>query len=137
LDPLREVLEKKETYGLLIVDRRKATIATLRGSRLVIHHRLKSRVHGKHGTGGQSQRRYEEIIEQQLHEFLVKVVEYSSEAYLAIPELKGLFIGGSGFTKETFAKEKYLDYRIQEKILDIVGTSYAGKQGLKEMIEKI
>jgi peptide chain release factor subunit 1 len=137
LDPLREVLKEKETYGLIALDRSEAYLATLSGSHLEIHQRLTSGVHGKHRAGGQSQRRFERVIEQQVHEFFVRVGEYASTIYLAIPDFKGLFVGGPGPTKEIFVDKDYLDYRIKEKVLGVADTSYSGEQGLKELITRI
>jgi len=137
LDPLRETLAEKDSYGLIVVDRSEANIATLRGSNLEIHQRLTSGVHGKHRAGGQSQRRYERVIEQQVHEFFVRIGEYASEIYLGIPDLKGLFVGGPGPTKDDFIQKDYVDYRIKEKVLGVADTSYSGEQGLKELIVKI
>ncbi|WP_287587547.1 peptide chain release factor aRF-1 [Candidatus Borrarchaeum sp.] len=137
LDPLRETLLEKDSYGLIAMDRSEAIIGELRGSHLEIHHRLTSGVHGKHRAGGQSQRRYERVIEQQVHEFFVRVGEYASQIYLGIPDFKGLFVGGPGPTKEDFVNKDYLDYRVKEKLLGTSDLSYSGEQGLKELISKI
>lgn len=137
LDPLRDVLEEKDTYGLVVIDRSAAYVATLKGNHLDIHKKFTSGVHGKHRAGGQSQRRYERVIEQQVHEFLVRVGEGSGEVYLEIPDFKGLFVGGPGPTKETFINKDYLDYRLKENVLGSEDLSYSEEQGLKELISKI
>jgi peptide chain release factor subunit 1 len=137
LDPLRETLAEKDSYGLVVIDRSEAVISSLRGSHMEVHQRLTSGVHGKHRAGGQSQRRYERVIEQQVHEFFVRIGEYASEIYLGIPDFKGLFVGGPGPTKDDFLKKDYVDYRIKEKVLGVADTSYSGEQGLKELISKI
>jgi len=51
-------------------------------------------------------------------------------------DLKGVIIGGPGPIKERFKEGDYLDYRIKEKILGIVDTSYTGDQGLQELIQR-
>lgn len=137
LGPLLDVLEEKDTYGLIVIDRSAAYVATLKGNRLEIHKRLTSGVHGKHRAGGQSQRRFERVIEQQVHEFLVRVGEGAGEIYLEIPDFKGLFVGGPGPTKETFINKDYLDYRLKENVLGSEDLSYSEEQGLKELISKI
>ena len=53
LEPLLEMLEPKEAYGLLTVDRREATIAILKGKRIEIVRSMTSQVPGKHRAGGQ------------------------------------------------------------------------------------
>lgn len=137
LDPLRETLAEKDSYGLVVIDRSEAIIGSLRGSNLEIHQRLTSGVHGKHRAGGQSQRRYERVIEQQVHEFFVRIGEYASEIYLGIPDFKGLFVGGPGPTKDDFIQKDYVDYRIKEKVLGVADTSYSGEQGIKELITRV
>ena len=53
LDPLKEMMEHKETYGLVIVDRNEATIGILRGSVVTMSKHLTSGVPGKTRAGGQ------------------------------------------------------------------------------------
>ncbi|MFH1455779.1 MAG: polymorphic toxin-type HINT domain-containing protein [archaeon] len=53
LDILREMLDVKETYGLIVVDRREATIGLLKGTNIVELQTLTSGVPGKTRAGGQ------------------------------------------------------------------------------------
>ena len=53
LEPLEEILAIKDTYGLLVMDGREATIATLRGKNTNILRRLHSTAHAKVRKGGQ------------------------------------------------------------------------------------
>jgi len=83
-----------------------------------------------------SQRRYDRIREDALNEFFTKVAEIASQIFLAQPNLKGVIIGGPGPTKETFAREEYLQYEIQKKVLGIKDISYTGEYGLQELVER-
>ena len=58
-EPLEEMLAERDVYGLFLIDRRECTIGILRGKRIELIDYLTSRVPGKHGRGGQSQRRFE------------------------------------------------------------------------------
>lgn len=69
LDPIKEMLEEKRTYGLLVVDRSEATIGLLKGKRIEVVKKITSNVPRKHGRGGQSQRRFERLIEIAAHEY--------------------------------------------------------------------
>ena len=51
-------------------------------------------------------------------------------------DLKGIIIGGPGFTKNDFAEGDYLNYELKQKILAIEDTSYTGDFGIREVIEK-
>ena len=136
LEPLQEMIEVKETYGLAVLDRKEATIATLRGKRIDIIKTLTSGVPGKHKAGGQSQRRFDRIIENEAHEFLKRIGNHMNDAFLPIEDLKGIILGGPGHTKEDFYKGDYLHYELKEKVITTIDTSYTGEFGIREVIDK-
>lgn len=136
LEPLQEILEDKEVYGLAVIDRKEATIATMRGKRVEIVKNLTSGVPGKHKAGGQSQRRFDRLIELAAHEFLKRIGDHINESFLAIEDLKGVIIGGPGHTKEDFVNGDYLHHEIKQKIITTVDTSYTGEFGIREVIDK-
>jgi peptide chain release factor subunit 1 len=47
-----------------------------------------------------------------------------------------VLIGGPGHTKNDFEEGDYLDYRIKDKIINIVDTSYTGDFGIREVIDE-
>ncbi len=53
LDPLKEMLQAKEIYGLVVIDRREATIGVLEGKNIKVIQHLTSGVPGKTEKGGQ------------------------------------------------------------------------------------
>ncbi len=53
LDPLKEILQQEDEYGLIVVDKREATIGLLRGKSISVLAKLKSAVPGKTRAGGQ------------------------------------------------------------------------------------
>jgi len=54
LEPLQDMLEAKDVYGLVVMDGREATLAVLKGKQTKIVRRLNSTAHSKlHGKGGQ------------------------------------------------------------------------------------
>lgn len=135
LEPIKNMLEEKGSFGLLLVDRAEATIGLLRGKRIDVIKKYDSTVPRKHGRGGQSQRRFERLIEIAAHEWFKKIGETASDLFLNIDDLQGVIIGGPGPTKEFFMKEEYLHHEIQKKILDIIDTSYTDEFGLRELVE--
>ncbi len=137
IEPLKQIIEYKEVYGAVVLDRKEATIATVRGKRIDIVKTLTSGVPGKHKAGGQSQRRFDRVIELAAHEFLKRIGRYVDEAFLPLKdELKGVLIGGPGFTKNDFVEGDYLHYEIKDKIINIVDTSYTGDFGIREVIDE-
>jgi peptide chain release factor subunit 1 len=134
VEPLEGMLTEREIYGLLLIDRRECTIGILRGNRVDMLHYMTSQVPGKHGRGGQSQRRFERLTEIAAHEWFVKCGEKASEIFQTEEDIKGIIVGGPGPTKHYFIDENYLHYEIQDKIIDLFDTGYTDEFGLKELV---
>jgi len=81
-EPLESMMKEQEIYGLFLLDRRECTIGMLRGNRVTTLKYMTSQVPGKHGRGGQSQRRFERLTELAAHEWFVKCGEKASEIFL-------------------------------------------------------
>ncbi|MFX1593015.1 MAG: peptide chain release factor aRF-1 [Promethearchaeota archaeon] len=137
LEPLEEMLTPKETYGLLVIGRKESAVGYIRGNKVEVIKEFTSGIHGKHRAGGQSQRRFERLIEEGEKDFYRRISETVNEPFLSMEDLKGIFIGGPGQSKDKFVKDESLDYRLQEKILDVVDLGYGGTEGIRALIEKI
>ncbi len=134
LDPLEDMLSEKEIYGLFLIDRRECTVGILRGNRVELLKYMTSQVPGKHGKGGQSQRRFERLTEIAAHEWFQKAADKASDIFREHEEIKGIFVGGPGPTKQFFVEEEYLHYEVQEKIIDTFDTGYTDEFGLRELV---
>ncbi len=134
IEPLEEMLVEKEIYGLFLIDRRECTIGLLRGNRIDLLKYMTSHVPGKHGRGGQSQRRFERLTELAAHEWFVKCGEQASEIFRNQKEIKGILVGGPGPTKQFFIDENYLHYEVQDKIVETFDTGYTDEYGLRELV---
>ena len=135
-EPIEGMLETKEKYGLIVIDRSEATIGMLSGKRILPIKNMQSLVPSKHGRGGQSARRFERLIEIAAHEYYKKVADVANEAFTGEKELKGILVGGPGQTKDFFVKSEYLHYELQKKVIDTFDTGYTDEYGLKELVEK-
>src|SRR3989304_4463372 len=69
LDPLKEMLEVTEVFGLLVMDRKEATIGVLEGKRIEVLQNSASRIPGKLRAGGQSIHGFGRITEGLTKEF--------------------------------------------------------------------
>ena len=136
LEPLQEMLEKKDRYALIVIDRGEATVGMLNGKRIVPLKNLQSLVPSKHGRGGQSARRFERVIEVAAHEYYKKFADIVNESFLGEKDLKGVLVGGPGPTKEYFVKSEYLHHELQQKIIETFDVGYTDEYGLKELVEK-
>lgn len=134
LEPLEDILAVKDTYGLLVMDGREATIATLRGRNTTILRRLHSTAHAKIRAGGQSARRYERLIEESIELYYKRIGGALDEIFVGMPNLKGIIVGGPGPAKEDFTKMSPFNYQL--KILGVLDTGYTEEYGVKELTDK-
>ncbi len=136
LEPLQDELREKDTYGIILIDGNEATIATLRGRRMEISKEMTSGIAGKHRAGGQSARRFERIREAEVNEYFKRVGSNANKILEKISDLKGIIIGGPGPTKLDFQLGEHLNYMLKEKIIATLDTSYVGKSGVEEIVQK-
>ncbi|MEM3675730.1 MAG: peptide chain release factor aRF-1, partial [Thermoplasmataceae archaeon] len=137
LEQLKLQLATKELYGLIVIDRKEATVGFLNGTYINVVANEQSLVPSKHHQGGQSSRRYERLIEIAAHEFFKKVGEIANNAFMpVIKDLKAVFIGGPGATKEYFFERDYLRNEIKNKVKDLFDIGYTDETGLRELVEK-
>ncbi|MBD3388251.1 MAG: peptide chain release factor 1 [Candidatus Altiarchaeales archaeon] len=135
LDPLKDMIAPKDVYGLIAVDNKEATIATLKGSRYVIQKKLTSGYSGKHRAGGQSARRFERLISEQSHNFKKRIGEMVNEVFLPIiKDVRGLVIGGPAATKEDFVDGDYIHHELKKKIIAVKDITYTDESGIRELI---
>lgn len=135
LDPLEEMLEFKEVYGLIVIDRQEATIGLLIGKKIKTLQKFDSFVPGKTTKGGQSAARYARIRETMAKEFFRKVADVVKTEFFSLKELKGILVGGPGPTKEDFIKEGHLVTALQDKILAVKDIGYADEHGLELLVD--
>ena len=133
LEPLVEMIDIGDKYGLIVIDRKECTIGMLKGKVIQRVHHQESNVPSKHGRGGQSAVRFERLIEQAAHEWFKRMSERANDAFLPIVgELKGILVGGPGATKEFFADQDYLHHEVQKKVLKpYLDTGYTDETGLR------
>lgn len=75
IEPLQEMREVQEVYGLLVMDRKEATIGVLEGKQIRVIRKMSSGVPGKIRAGGQSAARFERITEGLAKEFFKRVAD--------------------------------------------------------------
>jgi len=132
LEPLQSLMEVKDTYGIVAMDGRECTLAIVRGTNVQIVRKLNSTAHAKIRKGGQSARRYERLIEEQIEYYYKRVGEAMDEAFLN--RVKGIIVGGPGPTKEFFMKMSPFNYQL--KVMGVVDTGYTDEYGVREVLAK-
>ena len=136
LEPLEEMIEAKEKYGLLVLDKREATIGILTGKVVTAMKHLTSAVPGKIRRGGQSAPRFQRLREIATEDFYKRIGEHTARVLLPIEDLRGILIGGPSPTKDEFIKGSYLHYELQNKILGAFDAAYTDESGLFELVDK-
>ncbi len=136
LDPLREMCESKEIFGLVVLDLRDAHIALLKGKTIVPLLKTHSEVPGKFRAGGQSALRFSRLREGAAHEHFKKVGDYMKEQFLPMKELRGILLGGPGHTKNEFYDGNYITDQLKQKVIAVKDLSYTEEFGLQELVDK-
>lgn len=134
LDPLDNLIAAKDSYGLVVMDGREATVAILNGTQTRIIKRLNSTAHAKIHKGGQSANRYQRLIEEAIEKYYVRIGEAMDMAFVGQHGLKGVIVGGPGPAKDGLMKMHPWNYQI--KILGVVDTGYTDEYGIREVQEK-
>ncbi len=135
LQPLEEMLADNTTYGLVVMDKREATIGLLRGKAIQVLKQLESDIPGKSRAGGQSAQRFARLREGATKEFFKKIAEEMKNQYLPIlQDIKGIILGGPGPTKYDFYNGNYILENIKQKILAVKDISYTDESGLYELL---
>jgi peptide chain release factor subunit 1 len=135
VDPLEEMLEIKELYGLIVIERKEATLGILVGKKIKVLQHIDSFVPGKIRAGGQSSQRFHRITEGLAKEFYRKIAEVAKQEFFNLKGLKGILVGGPGPTKEDFLKEGQLVTALVDKVLAVKDIGYADPHGLELLVE--
>ncbi len=135
-DILKGMLKEEKVIGILALDSTETGLGILLGDRLEIVEHLTSGVAGKHRAGGQSARRYERLREMELNDYFNRVGAHAKSAFIDSYNVEGIIVAGPGPTKDDFLKEGYLDYRLQNNVMAVLDTSYAGREGVREALDK-
>lgn len=136
LEPLKTMLEVSDIFGLLVMDRKEATIGMLEGKRIEVLQKMTSGVPSKVRAGGQSSQRFHRITEGLTKEFYKRIAEEMKTIFYDMPKLKGIIIGGPIPTKDEFIEGEFLQTKLREKIIGRVDIGDVDESGLKELVEK-
>jgi peptide chain release factor subunit 1 len=135
LGPLREMLRDQKNVGILALDSKQASFGLINRESLEVLENISSGVSGKSGKGGSSQRRYERERDSSIGNFFHRIAEHANNQFIK-NKVNILIVGGPGQTKNDFLKGEYLHYELNNMLLNIVDTQSAGKEALKEILDK-
>jgi len=133
LDPLIGQGRVKEKYGLVTIDGKDATIATLEGNVTKVVRRLTTTGPSKTTKGGSSAARYQRFVEELIEDYYRRVGQAMDETLFA-SGIKKVIVGGPGPVKDNFLKMKAFNYQFQ--ILAVLDTGYVDEYGIQELAKK-
>lgn len=135
-EPLEKMVEEKEIYGIINLDKSEAEIGLIRGKKIESFGHFESIVPGKTRAGGQSSQRFSRIREGLLNDWLKHIGEASNKVFENRKDVIGIIVSGPGPIKDMFMKEEYLHADVKKRVIGTVDTSYTGEPGLHETLER-
>lgn len=136
IDALQEMLEVDEVFGLLVMDRKEATIGVLEGKRIELIQKMTSGIPSKVRAGGQSSQRFHRITEGLTKEFYKRISAEMKTAFYERKKLKGILVGGPIPTKDEFLDNEYLPTILQQKVIGRIDMGDTTENGLNELVER-
>ncbi|MCA1814685.1 MAG: peptide chain release factor aRF-1 [Halobacteriales archaeon] len=135
VEPLAGMLEEHNVFGLFVIDRQECTLGLLKGEHIELKKSMESMVPRKHRMGGQSQHRMERVIEELADQFFQKCCDAANEIFLREKDLRGILIGGPGYTKVYVSEQGWLRHELKKKIVNTFDTGYTDEYGLTELVQ--
>ena len=136
LEPLQTMLKVEEVFGLLVMDRKEATMGILEGKTIEVSQKMTSGIPSKVRAGGQSSQRFHRITEGLTKEFYKRIADEMKKIFFDMPKLKGILVGGPIPTKDEFLDGDYLVTKLGEKVIGRVDLGDSSESGLKELVTK-
>jgi len=135
IENLNAMLEVKEVFGLLVMDRKEATIGLLEGKRIEVLQKMTSGIPGKVRAGGQSSQRFHRLTEGLTRDFYKRIAEEMKKIFFEMPKLKGILVGGPIPTKDEFVDGEYMATKLREKLIGVKDIGNSDESGLKDLLE--
>jgi peptide chain release factor subunit 1 len=135
VEPLKEMLETDECYGLVIIERNEASIGMLDGKHIKLLQHMTSGIPGKTKCGGQSAARFSRIRDSLAKEFFKRIAENMKTHFWDNKKLKGILIGGPIPTKDEFLVQSQLVTQLKDKVIGVKDIGGTGMHGLHELVE--
>ena len=136
-DELKSLLVDNDKFGFLIMDGNGSLFGLLQGNTKIILNQFKVNLPKKHSKGGQSANRFSRLVTESRHNYIRKVGEGLTKAYITndVPNVKGLILAGSAEFKNKLQKSDLFDPRLTPIVMKVVDISYGGELGFNQAIE--
>jgi len=135
LDPLKEMIEPKYVFGLIVIDEKDVIIGVLKGKKISVLKEKSSVVPGKTRAGGQSSRRFQRVRQEIVKHWYKDIGSMCVELFNGFDNLKGIIIGGPGPAKEVFIASGNLA-NLTDKVIATLDVGHSGVVALEELVDK-
>lgn len=135
IEPLKEMIVSDEVYGLIVIERKEASIGILEGKSIKLLETITSGIPSKFKAGGQSAQRFHRLTEGMTKEYFRRVAEHVKKAFFDLKDLKGILVGGPVPTKEEFLEEGNLVTALKNKVIAVKDIGDSGIAGLKALVD--
>ena len=139
ISPLRELLSREYTLGVVMVRLGRYAIGVFRGEMLVSSKTDTRYVKGRHHAGGTSQKRFQRIREGQIQSLYRKVCSIATEKLGAVEhQLDYVVLGGERFTLLGLLKDCPYLQKLSTKILKrMINVPDPGQHALQKVPQQI
>jgi len=136
-EEVKKLLEDNDKFGFIIMDGNGSLFGYVQGNNRTVINKFSVDLPKKHGRGGQSANRFARIRTERRHNYLRKVAEAATAAFITFdkPNVKGLILAGSAEFKNDLQKSDLFDGRLVPIVLRTVDISYGGENGFNQAIE--
>lgn len=135
LEPLFDMTEPKNVYGLIVIDEKNLVVGLLKGKKIQMLKEDDSIVPGKTRKGGQSAQRFQRVRKEIIKDWFRASARMIRDLFAPYPKLKGIIVGGSGPGKEEFIDTGELGV-LKDKIITVQDVGHTGSVALEELVTK-
>ncbi|MFC1963485.1 Vms1/Ankzf1 family peptidyl-tRNA hydrolase [Chloroflexota bacterium] len=135
--PLRQLLEKERTLGLVLVAWGSYAIGVAKGNDFVEYKKGTGHIHRRHRKGGSSSKRFARRIEEQKNEFLRRVAKRVEEKFQGY-SIEQIYFGGNRLILKPLLEEcPYLKSEVNRISKRFLSVRYADSEALSDNLAKI
>lgn len=138
VEAVAALLETHERFGFIITDGKQSLFGTLAGNTRAVLTRFTVELPNKHGRGGQSANRFQNLREEARHNYLRKICETAVSCFIDAsgerPNVSGLILAGSADFKNELRETPLFDQRLRAVVLATLDVAYGGINGFNQAI---
>jgi peptide chain release factor subunit 1 len=130
-----------DNYGIILLSGEKTYLYLATKSQHKLLCTVTAHIPNKQGRGGQSQKRFERLRMETIHEYHKRILDKMKTYYISPSNdqtnIKGLIFAGPSMTKNKIAEHEMMDYRLKKLIMKIETTAEIRENTISEILIKV